>query len=265
MILSVITVNLNNAAGLALTAESICRQTFSDYEWLVIDGGSSDGSVEVINKYSNHILYWVSETDTGIYNAMNKGLTLARGKYVLFLNSGDYLISDTVLQEVFDLNVEADIIYGDFEFVDNCGRSLGDFRYNDTLCFSDLYIGGLPHNASFISRQLLLEHPFNEGYKLASDWEFFVKMALLSRSFKHIEKKIIYYNNEGRSTVQTGLNKKERSAIVRDVIPQSIVNDFTVGQLTDLIVIRNQHPRVWRAIISSITFFKRCRKFFNRI
>lgn len=265
MKLTIITINLNNASGLSLTAESICNQTFSDYEWLVIDGNSSDGSVEVIKKYSNNISYWVSEKDNGIYNAMNKGIAHANGEYVLFLNSGDYLISSTILQEVFDLNVGEDIIYGNFEFVDNQGRSLGDFTYNDILCFSDLYIGGLPHNASFISRKLLLECPFNEEYKLASDWEFFVKMALQSRSFKHINKKIIYYNNEGRSTIQTGLNNKERADIVRNVIPQLIVNDFTVGQLTDLIVIRNQHPRVWRAIISLITFFKRCRKLFNRI
>ncbi len=89
MKLSIITVNLNNKDGLQKTIDSVISQTFKDFEWIVIDGGSTDGSKELIEKYSDYISYWVSEPDKGIYNAMNKGIKVAKGDYLEFLNSGD--------------------------------------------------------------------------------------------------------------------------------------------------------------------------------
>ena len=110
--LSIITINLNNAAGLRKTIESVVNQTFTDYEYLIIDGGSTDGSVEVIKEFADKITYWVSEPDKGIYNAMNKGILKARGEYLQFLNSGDWLVDNEVLFRVFSLNHFEDILYG---------------------------------------------------------------------------------------------------------------------------------------------------------
>ncbi len=115
--LSIITVNLNNSAGLRKTIESIVKQTFKDFEYIIIDGGSTDGSAEVIKEFADKITYWVSEPDKGIYNAMNKGILHAKGEYLLFLNSGDWLADDDLLSKVFCEPRTADIIYGHMNFV----------------------------------------------------------------------------------------------------------------------------------------------------
>lgn len=101
MKLSIITVNLNNRDGLKRTIDSVVSQTFTDYEWIVIDGGSNDGSRELIEHYSDHFAYWCSEPDKGIYNAMNKGIAHAKGEWLQFLNSGDVLYSNNTLASVF--------------------------------------------------------------------------------------------------------------------------------------------------------------------
>ena len=90
MILSIITINYNNSDGLQRTIESVLSQTWTDFEWIVIDGGSTDGSLDIIKKHASHFSFWCSEPDTGIYNAMNKGITHAKGEYLNFMNSGDW-------------------------------------------------------------------------------------------------------------------------------------------------------------------------------
>ena len=99
--LSIITINYNNLAGLQKTFESVFNQTFQDFEYIVIDGGSTDGSKELIEQYHDKIDYWVSEPDSGIYNAMNKGIVRANGEYLQFLNSGDSLLGENILKNVF--------------------------------------------------------------------------------------------------------------------------------------------------------------------
>ncbi len=101
MKLSIITVNLNNARGLEKTIQSVIAQTFYNYEFIIIDGGSTDDSINIIKKYEDHITYWVSETDGGIYAGMNKGLFIAKGDYVNFMNSGDCYHSKDVLENIF--------------------------------------------------------------------------------------------------------------------------------------------------------------------
>ena len=115
MKLSIITINLNNKNGLSETISSVIAQTFTDYEYIIIDGQSTDGSLEVIKQNANHINQWISENDHGIYNAMNKGLNLAKGEYCLFLNSGDSLYDSDVLQVLFSQSFTEDIISGGIE------------------------------------------------------------------------------------------------------------------------------------------------------
>ena len=100
-LLTIITVNLNNREGLQRTIDSVVEQTFTDYEWIVIDGGSTDGSRELIEQYADHFTYLVSEPDKGIYNAMNKGIAHAKSDWLQFLNSGDWLTEKDVLNNVF--------------------------------------------------------------------------------------------------------------------------------------------------------------------
>ena len=112
MKLSIITINRNNAQGLRKTIESVISQTFTDFEYLIIDGASTDGSTDVIKQYEDKITYWISEPDKGIYNAMNKGILKAVGAYCLFLNSGDALSKDSILSDVFNKEYNSDILCG---------------------------------------------------------------------------------------------------------------------------------------------------------
>ena len=112
MKLSIITINYNNRDGLQKTIESVVSQSFKDFEWIVIDGGSNDGSRELIERYAESISYWVSEPDKGIYNAMNKGIKASNGDYLLFLNSGDSLCDEYVIADFQKLSFTEDIISG---------------------------------------------------------------------------------------------------------------------------------------------------------
>lgn len=110
---SIITVNKNNARGLEKTIKSVIDQTFNKYEFIIIDGNSDDNSVEIIKKYEDKISYWISENDSGKYNAMNKGIKVAEGDYCLFLNSGDYLYNNGILEEIYNCKYQEEIISGD--------------------------------------------------------------------------------------------------------------------------------------------------------
>lgn len=112
MKISVITVNLNNSNGLERTFKSLSSQTFKDFELIVIDGGSTDGSLDLIRKYSTLITYWVSEADKGTYHAMNKGIQAATGDYCFFLNSGDSLAGNTVFESLTKVKLWADVVSG---------------------------------------------------------------------------------------------------------------------------------------------------------
>ena len=105
MKLSIITINYNNARGLERTIKSVICQTFTNYEYIIVDGGSTDGSLEVINKYADHISKWVSEPDEGIYNAMNKGTRMASGEYFNYMNSGDCFCDAHVLEDNGDIGL----------------------------------------------------------------------------------------------------------------------------------------------------------------
>lgn len=177
--LSIITINYNNLQGLKKTMASVINQTWREFEYIVIDGGSTDGSAAYIESQSGKIDYWVSEPDTGIYSAMNKGITKATGEYLLFLNSGDHFYSDTVLQENKSHLKKYDLIYFNIQNIgDNFSKIIS---YPDTLRFSDLFFGILSHQSTFFKRELFDEIGlYDENLKIVSDWKFMI-VAL----FKH--------------------------------------------------------------------------------
>lgn len=178
--LSIITINYNNAQGLLRTLTSVFNQTFTDFEYIVIDGGSHDGSKELLEKYSDKISYWVSEPDAGIYNAMNKGILKAKGEYLLFLNSGDWLHSSKIIGDVYTHLNNAAIIYGDgilnqvnsVKVVMNMPASLSLKYFSKTSIF---------HPSTFIKKELFkLYGLYNEENKIVSDWEFFINTILVN-------------------------------------------------------------------------------------
>lgn len=171
--LSIITINYNNLRGLQKTVESVVNQTWLEFEYFIIDGGSTDGSAEYIQSQSDKIDYWVSEPDKGIYNAMNKGILKSTGEYLLFLNSGDHLYDDMVLGKNNSYLNQYDLVCFDMQVIGE--KSSRIYMMSDALRFSDLYFESLPHPATFIKRQLFSVVGFyDENLKIVSDWKFFI-------------------------------------------------------------------------------------------
>lgn len=174
MKLSIITVNLNNREGLQKTIDSVVAQTFKDFEWIVIDGGSTDGSKELIEQYTNRFAYWVSEPDKGIYNAMNKGIKVAKGEYLQFLNSGDWLWENDTLNKVFLSTPKKDVLYGNW--VQKDGTLFSAPHILDAIYF---FQSTLSHQAVFIKRELFLNKLYDENLQVASDWKHLLSSIVI--------------------------------------------------------------------------------------
>lgn len=211
MKLSIITINYNNATGLDRTITSIQNQTYSDFEYLVIDGNSTDESIGIIKKYSDKINYWISEPDSGVYNAMNKGIKEASGDYVLFINSGDCLFNDTVLEDIFKHDFDQDIVYGDLHRIYPDGHD--DFVYTPQyITIKHMIEATLPHPVSLIRRSLFEKYGFyREDLKIVSDWFFFLKVfAFTNVTQKHISVIISSFYMDGLSSTLSYVVEKER-------------------------------------------------------
>lgn len=232
MKLSLITINFNNKDGLKKTIDSVVAQTFKDFEWIVIDGGSTDGSRELLEQYAYHFAYWVSEPDQGIYNAMNKGVDHAHGQYLQFLNSGDWLNAPTTLQDFFAMPLDGDIVYGDQDYYE--GNRLAESRkHPEVLSLKYLYEWSLGHSSSFIKRELLAETHYNENYRIVSDWEFFLKKALENKTFVHRPITVGCFDMSGISMMNQELLHKEREDIAKKLLPLCVRNDFAEMDMMD--------------------------------
>ena len=219
---SIITINFNNKKGLRHTIYSVKKQTSSDYEYIVIDGASTDGSVDIITRYSEDIDYWISEPDNGIYHAMNKGVAQAHGDYLIFMNSGDCFHSPDVLSDVEDY--QEDIICGKV-IKGDATRTSGHNK--PTITLVDLMRGSLPHQALFIKRDLMVKHPYDEKYNILSDWKFCLEAIVFNNcSFRNIDTIVADYDTSGISTNSNGLLSKERELILKEMFPPRIVADY---------------------------------------
>lgn len=209
--LSIITINYNNKKGLEKTIESVVNQSFRDIEYIVIDGDSNDGALDVIYKHKDKINYWISEKDSGIYNAMNKGIKAANGEFILFLNSGDFLISFDVIDKIIlNLVSENSIYFGDLIYSKNeIPTILATFP--DKLTFSFFLNYSLPHPASFIKKSLFDKYfYYNEEYKIVSDWEFFIYcICKMNEKYKHLNYVISNFDDSGMSSSEDNFNTIE--------------------------------------------------------
>jgi len=212
MKLSIITVNLNNRDGLQKTIDSVICQTFRDFEWIVIDGGSTDGSKELIEKYSSHFAYWVSEPDKGIYNAMNKGIMVSKGEYLQFLNSGDMLVNENTLSQLFQCNYTESIVYGYMLRNSIDGNTNNSSMMKPILDWSDFFYDTLPHQSTFIKKIVFdTIGLYDESYKALADWKFFID-AIVYHNFTYIftPQKISIYEGGGISDGELGLKERCR-------------------------------------------------------
>lgn len=228
MKLSIITINFNNAPGLRKTIESVVSQKSHDFEYIVIDGGSTDGSVEVIKENSDKITFWVSEPDNGIYQAMNKGIRLAKGEYCQFLNSGDWLAAPDVIEKMLTTLPDCSIYYGNMLKQMPNGKTLRDTCGKGKLSMSTFYRGTLNHSSALIKRSLFDKYGlYDESLKIVSDWKWYlIVIGLNNESVKYDNIDVTCFDMTGLSNTSVELEKQERIMVLKKLIPAKILEDY---------------------------------------
>lgn len=263
MKLSIITINYNNAEGLRKTLASVASQTFRDFEHIIVDGGSTDGSVEIIREYAdneairqenskadnlalspNHLITsspitWISEKDRGIYDAQNKGIRLAHGEYCYFLNAGDTFCNEHVLELIFEpltfnlspLTSTPDILYGNEIIVDGNGQRVGIARGVENPNFVDLYNSCMKHQASFIRRELFERYGmYDADMRICSDFDWFFRVIAFHDdvTLQYMDVDIAYFENTGLSYHAPELCAKERQQILNRNMSKRLQRDYAV-------------------------------------
>lgn len=222
-ILSIITINYNNLDGLKKTLESVINQTWKEFEYIVIDGGSIDGSADYIESQSKYIDYWVSEPDKGIYNAMNKGINAANGEYLLFLNSGDHFYNSQVLEQYHSFANEYDMVFFDeYRVGDNIS---GVVKFPTEIDFSHMYTSSLSHSNTYIKKSLFdVVGLYDESLKIVSDWKFCI-LALFKYncSYLKVDGFLSVFYLDGISFLQD--NSKERNEVLNEYF-KPFLNDY---------------------------------------
>jgi len=212
--LTVITVVYNNVRDIERTIKSVVNQTYPHIEYIVIDGGSTDGTVNIINRYASRIARFVSEPDKGIYVAMNKGLALATGEYVLFMNSGDEIYANDTVAQVFATADDADIYYGETELFDADWQSLGLRRHAIPEQFdwkSFRYGMNISHQAIYVRRSLAAR--YDPSYQLSADIDWVIRAAKAAKNIVNTKRIVAKYLVGGMSKQRHWQSLKERFAI----------------------------------------------------
>lgn len=228
-IISIITINFNNINGLKKTLRSVEKQMGDvSYEHIIIDGGSTDGSAELINDYKERnpkCSYGISEKDNGIYNAMNKGIEHAQGKYLLFLNSGDYLYNNSILAQVIPYFTGEDLIYGNLLLSDGNEIHYPEPPFTASYITSDEFY--LPHPGTFINARLFSEKRYDENLKIASDWKFWIQCIIFDNcSLKHLPLVISVFDINGISNKKAGTGAAERKQILHELFGEKTIEDL---------------------------------------
>ena len=231
--LSIITVNLNNLEGLKKTYESVVCQTFTDYEWLVIDGGSTDGSREFIEQHQDKFAYWCSEPDKGIYNAMNKGIIRAKGEYLNFMNSGDSFVCEDTLEGVFGKERDKDILFGYVMEGEANGVCCEKWLMKKTINWYDFFSHSLPHQGTFIKSILFSEIGlYDENCRIVSDWKWFVEALFnFDVSYEFIPNKIAVFQKGGLSYSTDCLSERARQ---RKMLFPKYIRETDIQNLTKM-------------------------------
>ena len=225
MKLSIITINWNNREGLRMTLENVLGQTARDqFEYIVVDGGAPDGSKEMLeSEYDGRIDRWVSEPVEPIYQKMNMGVRMATGDYLLFLNSGDSLHGADAIKDVIDELHGEDIIMGKTIMLET-GKKMAA---RTPITLLSLYDHSIPHNAAFIRRELLVRHPYDEKFRIVSDWKFFVEALILDNcSYRTIDNVIAEFDCNGLSSKNRDLCEQERETVFRELFPERVMLDY---------------------------------------
>ena len=232
--LSIITINYNNLPGLQKTVESVTNQTWQEFEYIIIDGGSTDGSSTYLESQNDKITYWVSESDKGIYNAMNKGIAKATGEYLLFLNSGDHFFDSASLQNIFPQLINEDVIYFNIDVIDNGNSYI--LENPAAMSFSYLY-NNLPcHQCTFI-HQSVFERVgyYDESIKIVADWKLLLQ-ALIKHNvtYRKVDTVFSTFYKDGISSLpeNQSIIEAERARVLQEEFPvlMNDLNEYFVQQ-----------------------------------
>ena len=235
MILTIITINRNNAAGLEKTMQSVLSQTGKDFEYVVVDGASTDESVAIIERlapdFGDH-LKWISEPDEGIYNAMNKGIRMATGEYIQVLNSGDSLVSPEVVDRMYaalEKEGRPSILYGNMlkDFPD--GRVHRDTSFaGEEITLLGMYIGTLNHSPAYIRRSLFDKYGlYDESLKISSDWKWYLQAIVFGEEKPvYADIDVTLFDMTGISETNAGLTKTERAQVLKELVPSNVLADY---------------------------------------
>lgn len=243
--ISIITVNLNNSVGLEKTIITVLSQKYKIFEFIVIDGDSTDNSVKIIKKYNEQISFWVSEKDNGIFHAMNKGIKVAKGEYLLFLNSGDVFNGESALLDFLNhKNFSGDIIYGDYKFLN------GEKIYPDLLTPLHFFKSSLPHQSSFIKRSLFENFGlYDETFKIVSDKAFFLKCFLSNKvEFKHINYALSIADLNG---ISNNIDNREKVFLENNKILKEQFGVFYIDY-KNMLILKDENKNIKRHTIEGI-------------
>ena len=263
MLLSIITINRNNAMGLEKTLQSLVNQTFKEFEYIVVDGASTDGSVEVIKKYESGFahLKWVSEHDAGIYNAMNKGVSMASGDYIQILNSADCLAAPDVTERMLvalESTGYPSILYGNMVKCFPDGRKLIDKCFaGQEITMLGMFTGTLNHDPAYLRRDLFEKYGFyDESLKIVSDWKWYLQAIILGKENpQYVDMNVTLFDMSGISESNKELNQVERKQVLEQLFPKTVIADyehyaFPIDQIKRL----QRHPWSYKMV----WFLERC-------
>lgn len=259
MKISVITISFNALNNIENTIISVVEQEFNDFEYIIVDGNSLDGTVDIIKKYDNKITKWISEPDSGIYNAMNKGISLATGDFCIFMNAGDCFVDKNVLYNVSrSLLNECDIYNGNAFFVDDNNKLICYERYRKSYSIKHFIKDSICHQATFIRTNLLRKYPYDESLKMVSDWKFWLQMICLEDAvFKGINVDVCCFNMNGITNTQKECGKQEREDVLKSMFTFIDLAYFRKRSFLDKSVFRILSGIVRRFWIYYAFLFKR--------
>ncbi len=259
---SIITINYNNKIGLEKTINSVLSQTYKNIQYIIIDGGSTDGSIDVIKRYSDKLDYWISEPDNGRYNAMNKGIKLAIGDYLNFMNSGDTFHTNSVLEDLLNLNLDNDIITGGFYDKE---KGICHIIKSQEVTLLTMFKNTFNHQATFYKRSLFQKRQYDENYIIQSDAKFnYLSIIYDNCSTKIIDLIIADYDFNGISS-NTALVDKEWDQLLEELFPKRILQDYKTiytpdeVPLVSLLGELKDSPFIQRILFSFATFLLKCK------
>ena len=257
MKLSIITINRNNATGLEATLQSVASQIFKEFEYIVVDGASTDNSVEVVKAHEAVFahLKWVSEPDSGIYNAMNKGIRMASGDYIQILNSGDCLAAPDVTEKMMSALEKKNfpsILYGNMVKCFPDGRRMVDKCFaGQEITMLGMFTGTLNHDPAYIRRDLFEKYGYyDESLKIVSDWKWYLQAIVLGEEKpQYVDMDVTLFDMQGISETNKELDQTERKMVLEQLFPATILADyerfaFPIEQIKRL----KRHPWAYKLV-----------------